>query len=398
MKFSGLCLVLISGLTAAPALAGPTQQAPIVGGTSTSVGQYPTTVAIELGGGLCTGTLLTKDWILTAAHCVDPAVLGVSQAQITASTRVHFDTVNLRTTPGIVVTASETIKHPQFNVNNLGMRDIGLIRLSTPVTDRVPVPINLVAGRAPVGIGVTMVGYGVTSRQATQSAGVERVVEQTSVSCAFGGQSDTDLLCFNQTNGKGKCEGDSGGPSFATIAGQQVQIGVTSFGDQNCAQFGADTRTDAETAFLLEHVPELQCGADGVCAASCGQGALPADPDCGCDADHPCGEGHTCFVDVCIVDPFAAGGVGSACTSADECESGTCATTSSEQLCTFACSPGAADACPDGFTCRDVAGGDGVCWPADDGGCCSTGGRGPGASLIGVALVALGLGRRRRRR
>lgn len=392
-----LGLVLAGSLLAAPAVAGPLQ-APIVGGTTATVGQFPTTVALELGGGLCTGTLLNQDWVLTAAHCIDPAVLGQSQAQITASLRVHFDTVNIFTSAGIVVRATEIIKHPLFNVNALGTHDIGLIRLATPVTDRAAVPIILDAAKVPIGTDLQLVGFGATSRTNPSTAGVLRLVDQTSVSCSFVGLSDASLICWSQTNGRGKCEGDSGGPSFATIAGQQVQIGVTSFGDQNCAQFGADTRTDAETAFLLEHVPELQCGADGVCAASCGQGALPADPDCGCDADHPCGEGHTCFVDVCIVDPFAAGGVGSACTSADECESGTCATTSSEQLCTFACSPGAADACPDGFTCRDVAGGDGVCWPADDGGCCSTGGRGPGASLIGVALVALGLGRRRRRR
>ncbi len=395
MRIRGL--VLASTLLAAPALAGPAA-APIVGGTNTTVGQFPTVVGIELGGGLCTGTLLTKDWVLTAAHCVDPAVLGQSQAQITASVRVHFDTVNLFTNAGMVVRASETIKHPSFNVNALGSHDIGLIHLATPVTDRVAVPINLVPGKAPVGIGVTMVGFGVTSRQATSSAGVERVVEQTSISCAQGGLSDTNLLCFSQTNGKGKCEGDSGGPSFAMIDGHQVQIGVTSFGDQNCQQFGADTRVDAETAFLFEHVPELACGSDASCNATCGQGGLPVDPDCGCDADHPCPDGNTCFHEQCIVDPFSPSGIGSECTDGSECQSGQCAASSDQSLCVMTCDQGASDACPSGFTCRDATGGGGVCWPSDDGGCCSTGNGGAATSFIGVAAVALGLRRRRRAR
>lgn len=393
MRIRGL--VLASALLATPAFAGP-GPAPIVGGTTASVGQFPTTVGIELGGGLCTGTLLTKDWVLTAAHCVDPAVLMQSQAQITASVRVHFDTVNLFTNPGMVVRASETIKHPSFSVNALGSHDIGLIRLATPVTDRPPVAVNLVPGKAPVGIPVTMVGFGVTSRTSPNSAGVERVVDQTSVSCASGGLSDSNLLCFSQVNGKGKCEGDSGGPSFAMIDGRQFQIGVTSFGDQNCAQFGADTRTDAETAFLFEHVPELACGADATCNAACGQGALPVDPDCGCDADHPCPDGNTCFHDQCIVDPFAPSGVGSECVDGNSCQSGNCAAVGDEQLCVIDCTPGAEGACPDGFTCRDTSGGGGACWPADDGGCCSTGQGGATTSFLGIAAVALGLRRRRR--
>jgi hypothetical protein len=253
-----------------------------------------------------------------------------------------------------VVRASQIFKHPGFDLNNLGMHDIGLVRLATPVTDRAPARVNFDPAKAPVGIAVTMVGYGVTSRSNPNSAGTQRVVDQTSVSCAVGGGSDAALLCFSQVAGKGKCVGDSGGPSFATIDGQQWQVGVTSFGDQNCQQFGADTRTDAEEAFVLEHVPELNP----------------------CDADNPCADGRTCFQGTCIADPFSPGGIGSECADGPECESGQCASSSEESLCTFACATGTDGACPDGFECRDTSGGaGGVCWPTDEGGCCSTGKR-----------------------
>ena len=64
---------------------------------------------------------------------------------------MHFDTVNIDPfsgghSDGMVVTAMETIEHPMhpnFQTNvGLGMHDIGLIHLSTPVTDRKPALVN----------------------------------------------------------------------------------------------------------------------------------------------------------------------------------------------------------------------------------------------------------------
>jgi hypothetical protein len=370
------CSFLLATLLASTPVLANTLQAPILGGTQTKLGDYPNVVAIEVGQGLCTGTLITPEWVLTAGHCVTARDVGVSnQAQVTSSIKVHFGTVNVFQSLGTVVTASDSIPDPMFNDQALGSHDIGLIHLSQPVTDVKPVPINLDPTMAPVGVQVTMVGFGATATGGGGQVGVEYVVQQTSIACSPEG-SDADLLCFNQTDGKGKCEGDSGGPSFATVNGKLLEVGVTSFGDQQCAQFGADTRVDAEKDFIKAHVPNLYCETDA---------------DCSMD--------RMCFENACIVTPFQPTGLGAACTGNGDCDSGSCATEGNDGKCTMSCTMGDATSCPSGFDCA-AAGDQGVCWPheTEGGGCCSVGGSAQGPlALSGLTLLGLLAMRRRRR-
>jgi hypothetical protein len=363
---------------AAPAAADPGGPSTIIGGTTAKPGQYPSVAAIRIGGDLCTGTLVSPVWVLTAAHCIDPAVIGLpTQEQVTANVRVHFDTLDLAVDEGRVVHASQTFKDPLFNKDRLGSNDIGLIKLAAPVTDIEPSLVNFSADRVPVGTRVTMVGFGSTEQGGLGTVGVEfELPDHVSVSCpTLGIGTNSNLLCFSQTDNKGTCLGDSGGPSFATIDGRRTVVAVTSFGDQDCAEFGAATRTDVEQAFLTMVAPELL----------------------GCARDADCGTDRTCFARRCIAAPFGPGGIGTVCTSAVDCESSQCAASSQDgKRCSMVCSVSDEATCPEGFECLRANGDVGACWPSDSGGCCDAGRGGPGSLLVGLAVLGLAMRRRRR--
>lgn len=375
--------------------AGPpelgTQAAPIINGTRATLGQFPTVVAIR-NSGLCTGTLIAPDVVLTAAHCVHPATLGLaSQAQVTAQTRVVLDTLDVTATGGRTIAARDTVAVASFA--EPGDPDVGLVFLAEPVTDRAPTPLNLTSASAPATVAVTMVGYGKT---ATGSYGrLLYAGPKGAVSCAGYGVSDAQFLCFDQRDGAGICSGDSGGPALATIDGVEKVVGITSFGDRDCTVLGAYMRVDAAATrdFLMAHAPAVACRADDSCDPACGSAGLPVDPDCrvrcsdasACAGDEYCGADGTC-----MPAPFSPGALGAACAGGTDCVSGQCASDGETTLCAEAC--GAAGACPDGFTCQSD-----LCWPAASGGC-SAGGAGDTAGAAAALLLLLAVAARPARR
>ncbi len=255
------------------AISGAAAAAPIVDGSAASPGEFPTAVEIDYGSAsavTCSGVIVGSDWVMTSAACITPANVGVAdQAAVTTAIRVQIGTIDVGS-PGTTATAATTIPDPSFGSATPGQYDLGLVQLSAPVPASItPSLVNLHPEDAPIGTVVHQVGFGATG-SAADDQGIERDFRATAVACAqigAGFANDDNLLCFAQGNG-GLCARDQGGPGFATIGSGAKVAGIASFSDPTCLVYGAETRTDAEFAFLLAHAPILECRSDDDCVNS----------------------------------------------------------------------------------------------------------------------------------
>ncbi|XP_055681659.1 serine protease persephone-like isoform X2 [Lutzomyia longipalpis] len=225
----------------------------ILGGEETSPGDFPHMAALgypseEVGDDAylwnCGGTLISEEYVLTAAHCVSnptarPTIIRLGKVTL----RSNDDTVTAQD-----IGISKIIIHPLYK-SSRNYHDIALIKLAHPaeMNDNVkPACLSTAPGDAPEDTYLIVTGWGSTSVERREKSGVLLKTNLTSVPLDKCNRTFTDLpptrhlpnglnegqLCaFDVARKKDACEGDSGGPlqtigesGFATI------IGVTSFG------------------------------------------------------------------------------------------------------------------------------------------------------------------------
>ncbi|KAK9978854.1 hypothetical protein ABG768_020592 [Culter alburnus] len=212
----------------------------IVGGNNATAGAWPWQVRIHVHKYLCGGTLINKDWVLSAAHCFN----NVSDPY----TVMFFGRLNQSgSNPHeIIRTASRIIRHPNYN-DQPHNNDIALIQLNSSVTfsDYIK-PVCLAAAGSVFSADTEswVTGWGTLQFGGTLPDTLQEVmipiVNNSDCDKAYRGFNisiTSNMICAGLLNqgGKGQCQGDSGGPMVSKKDSLWIQSGIVSFG-KGCAE------------------------------------------------------------------------------------------------------------------------------------------------------------------
>ncbi len=229
-----------------------------------------------MGGNLsiCSGTLIDKRIVLTAAHCIQ----SERGSRITNIDVYFIPDIQQSLSSGSLkfsIPADKKVQNPAFlkgtndqNVNSTAWNDVALIRLKTdaPVGFNIAKIARLNSLRLTEKDSVILAGFGIATPivsrsqinpktgleevvavpEKSSSAGILRKIENIPVLAAM---NDKELI-FDQSNSTGACHGDSGGPAFFKQAdGSLVQVGITSRGTNrlgNCNEQAIYTSVAAQ--------------------------------------------------------------------------------------------------------------------------------------------------------
>jgi secreted trypsin-like serine protease len=251
----------------------------VVGGSAVSDGKYRFMVSLQAdrvqnpAGHFCGGTLIDRDSVLTAAHCVEFIGPRATQSRLSfREVRVVVGRTVLTSEQGQVrriANLSDIETHPRYNDF---VFDAAVIELDRPVSGIEP--IRLATTRQDFlespGQRATVAGWGNTEAQTPAQAILgtgefripnrmreapvpivpdsrARLTYRTASEIGLTPPFIPPLMVAAGNGGRDTCQGDSGGPLFAQTASGLRQIGITSFG-LGCAQRalpGVYTETNA---------------------------------------------------------------------------------------------------------------------------------------------------------
>ncbi|XP_055327027.1 collagenase-like [Sitodiplosis mosellana] len=203
----------------------------IVRGYSAYSGQFPSFAFLEVQNGspakmsACGASLISDQWLITAAHCLQNAtklVVHLGKTVLDKPEHTHVP---------ISVKRKNFFIFPRYAPNGV-LHDIALIRLPRKVrfTEYIrPLPLPTVC-KNPENVESYTVGYGATSDHSgvspqlkfalltTLPAHVCRQVYQNS----YPGR--TVICAYNNVHGQSVCRGDSGGPLVSRTDGNLIGI------------------------------------------------------------------------------------------------------------------------------------------------------------------------------
>ncbi|NXU51928.1 CTRL protease, partial [Turnix velox] len=206
----------------------------IINGYSAVSGSWPWQVSLQsrTGSHFCGGSLISENWVVTAAHCqFNPYshIVVLGEYDLTSNS----ESVQVKT-------VSRAITNPNWNSNTLN-NDITLLKLSTPaqlgprVSPVCLAPANLAL---PTNLQVVTTGWGRVNANSQALASRLQQVTLPLISTSqcmqyWGNKITSSMLCAGGA-GATSCQGDSGGPLVYQNGNVWTLIGIVSWGTSNC--------------------------------------------------------------------------------------------------------------------------------------------------------------------
>ncbi|XP_069701657.1 chymotrypsin-2-like [Periplaneta americana] len=233
-----LCLIAVCELSDGSATneVGSPLKPRIIGGRNATQNEFPFVVAVlNRGGLLCTGTIMSRRFILTAGHCV----VNKTRDDITVKAGFY-----IWKDPNAVFRKVQYMRvHPQYRIHYRRAFDIALLKMTNPLDYNPatqPISLPLLHDTLPdetkvkfAGWGTIQLGINPIRPQILQALdGATISIEDCKVSWP---KLANNTICFSSgtstaTPFKDACKGDSGGP----LVVNNVQWGIHAQGSMFC--------------------------------------------------------------------------------------------------------------------------------------------------------------------
>ena len=270
LLLAALAALLFAALLGPGAAAATTAKASVVAGHQAVRGSFPYLAYVYFRDGgeaeACSGTVVSSNVVLTAAHCV---VDSAGAPRLAAAFRVVTGDVDWEAGDRVLSTVTAVAVHPEYapSGERANWADVAVLQLSRPIAAP---PVRLATEPPAAGTAALIAGWGKLSpSQPGPPATAHYATTEVQPADLCAGEANqfdpTGQLCVLDATDQAHsaCSGDSGGPLLVVAPGsvdEPLEIGIASFSpSDSCAPSSPQyyTRADLVAPWVAAEVAAL---------------------------------------------------------------------------------------------------------------------------------------------